>query len=206
MMERFKQLCLAISAIQEEKELTEQFRRIADLLFRGYGVKCGEKCYRFAEVEFYYFRKGAFENDCNRVTYPRTKNCGEFFYHLSGVDICFDSDFTKPNAEFGGILIRSLVEDNERALVFGPLTCKNEMLNNCEHDMPVLYELDKEYECRLGATNRYGINLKDENVRKHCFFDERIGIDNWKRETKIYNYRKLEAGSRITRYKTDRFI
>ena len=88
-------------------EVQNKFKGIAKKLFDNYGIKCGNKIFRFAEIEFYYYnKKEKWQDKWNTATYYRDKNAGELFFHYSGVDICFQSDSEN---EFGGILIRSLV-------------------------------------------------------------------------------------------------
>lgn len=36
---------------------------------------------------------------------------GQLFYHLSGIDICFDSHYKNNEAKFGGILIRAIKDE-----------------------------------------------------------------------------------------------
>ena len=46
------------------------------------------------------------------VTYPRNDyQGGQLFYHLSGIDICFDSHYKNNEAKFGGILIRAIKDE-----------------------------------------------------------------------------------------------
>ena len=59
---------------------------IAKTLFENYGVACGDKVYRFAEIEFYYYKKeesgkNNFDKEWNRETYPRNKDAGNLFFH-----------------------------------------------------------------------------------------------------------------------------
>ena len=70
------------------------FKKIAENLFNNFCIQCGKKDYYFAEVEFYYYDKENYlidkeQNKWNTVTYPRTGySAGDFFFHLSGFDIC----------------------------------------------------------------------------------------------------------------------
>ena len=133
------------------QEFQKKCSEIAEELFKNYCLKCGEKTFAFAEIEFYYFNDDErikLNYNWNEVTYERSKySAGDLFYHLSGVDICFDSELTKDNkckkhGYGGGILIRSVVEvnedgkyivdkDNNYKITVGPLTCVNMMLNAC---------------------------------------------------------------------------
>ena len=62
-------------------------KEIAEELFRHYGIKCGNKTFCFAEIEFYYYKKEKSGNNnwdapWNKETYPRSKNAGDFFFPL----------------------------------------------------------------------------------------------------------------------------
>ena len=91
------------------------FKSIADDLMKDYCIKCGGNEFYFAELEFYYYRtkdKEILESANSQwegVTYPRITKAGDFFYHLSGCDICFESHLVKSGKEIdgegGGILI-----------------------------------------------------------------------------------------------------
>ena len=145
------------------------FRPIANNLMNNYCIKCGGKEYYFAEIEFYYYReedKKMFEEKKEKnwedVTYPRKSNAGDLFYHLSGIDICFESDLEKQDkggklGYGGGILIRAIVNANDsQKLIVGPLTCKDEILNACEGEkMPSLEPASKKRNIKPSETYRY---------------------------------------------------
>lgn len=80
---------------------------IARKLFSHYCINCNGKEYYFAEIEFYYRNEeiSKWNNDWNKVTYSNRTGyeAGSLFYHLSGVDICFECT----EKRYGGILIRS---------------------------------------------------------------------------------------------------
>ena len=147
------------------------FTSLANDIIKKYCIVCGDKKYRFAEIEFYYYDKNnkLFDEEWNHRTYPRTeKKAGELFFHYSGVDICFDSSFEK--GYFGGILIRSLFDEEENHYITGPLLCANEILNACSSKKiwPTI-EPTTEQDCEIETTKRYGIFDVDL-----CFFDKGI--------------------------------
>lgn len=166
-----------------ERNFQEQFKKIAENLFQYCCIKCGSKKYYFAEIEFYYYDKNeekGLNKEWNEKTYPRDKKkAGELFFHYSGVDICFDSSFG--GGKFGGILIRSLKDDNNKQYITGPTVCMLEMLNECSKEMPRL-ELLKEneeytdYELCKDPISRYGITYKTKGKEDEplCFFDKNL--------------------------------
>ena len=124
------------------KDIQTVFEDIAEKLMKKFCLQCDEKKYYFAEVEFYYYDKECFNEEWNWVTYPRTnKKAGDLFFHYSGFDICFDSRFD--DGKFGGILIRSLKEEND-TYITGPSVCLLEVLNTCSESgkLPIIKEDD----------------------------------------------------------------
>ena len=175
-VKRFKEICFDI----------------AQTLFKKYCIECvsddKKKVYYFAEIEFYYFKNDIW-NDT--ITYERDEySAGTFFYHLSGVDICFDS---KPD-EYGGILIRSIfeIDSNKKKIVTtGPLNCLTIILNSCKNGkMPKLIEVSEQLQPKIESTYRYlgdddqkkikqksGDNKDGDN--KLAFFDSSIQKEEW---------------------------
>ena len=144
-------------------------RDIAGELFTSYGIECNNKIFRLAEIEFYYYDK--------EVTYPRNDyKGGELFYHLSGIDICFDSQYNEESGRFGGILIRS-IKDGKK-IIAGPLNCKDEILNACKNgEMPKLIEVSGKQEIKPAQTYR---SLGKTGTDIHdglCFYDASIKGD-----------------------------
>ena len=207
MKELLKELRISLSDIQTKEELSAKFKSIADKLFEKYEVRCGKKHFRFAEIEFYYYRKGCFDEEWNCVTYDRkNKEDGDLMYHYSGVDICFKSNYSDKEAEFGGILIRSLYtlnEKGERNLVFGPWACKDEMLNNCEGEMPKLCKSEKTLKCDVKSTSLAGV--PKEKQSNHCFYDSSIAIEEWTRNVERYDVKKQKVWIYRPKYNVERF-
>ncbi|MBR3980843.1 MAG: hypothetical protein IKJ98_06765 [Bacteroidales bacterium] len=151
---------------------------IATKMLRNYCIQCGDKKYYFAEIEFYYYEKdkrdekGKWDEKWNEKTYPRkNKNAGDFFFHYSGFDICFNSNFDKNSAKFGGILIRSL-KDDKGNFITGPSVCSLEILNTC-FELKTWPELKPctNQNCKIckKPIKRYGIEDVDL-----CYYDEQI--------------------------------
>ena len=165
-----------VSHLKESSEIKDYFDKLSDYLFHHLAIKAGKKTYTFIEVEFYYYNKnGIFQGPLYCCTYPRSRNAGQFFWHYSGLDICFESSEEK--GYFGGILIRSLKKD-DKEIIAGPMRCSDEILNSCEKELPTLVE----HESNLGEKNfettfRYGIKT-DKEQDKYRYF---IPQDNWTR-------------------------
>ena len=109
------------------------FEAKAEELINNYCIKKGDKTYEFVEVEFYLFTK----DHPDVITYPREAMAGDWFFHSSGVDICFskvENGEVKMSSKdcCGGILIRSLREvDGEGKTIKttnGPLKCCEQVL------------------------------------------------------------------------------
>ena len=124
----------------DSKEIINQipnlFKEIAKVLFERYDIliydsKGEAHYYSFAEVEFYYHKKGVLNRDVDNCVYPRTCEAGKFLWHDTGVDICFKSECDIENYYFGGILIRSLIEKESNQIIGGPGRCANELAFLC---------------------------------------------------------------------------
>ncbi len=163
--------------VSDNNSLSAKCEKIAVELFNNYGIKCGDKIFCFAEIEFYYYDKNAYQNNkyqfrWQKVTYPRDGyDAGQLFYHLSGIDICFNSHYKNDPVKFGGILIRAL--KGEDGIIAGPLTCKDVILNACINgEMPKLVKetamqniVPKQTYRSLGKTGT------DKEHDRLCFYD-----------------------------------
>lgn len=162
-------------------DFQKECKTIAKKLFNYYGIKCGTKTFRFAEIEFYYYEKGKWEEDWNKVTYARDGyNGGDLFFHLSGVDICFDSSCKGGQGKFGGILVRSIVDESNN-LTTGPLNTLSCILNKSKgYSMPSLVPLEeKDFRCITPKEAHRALGKKDmdkfeKNNKELCFYDETI--------------------------------
>lgn len=190
----------------EEKEFQRECAIIAQKLFDYYCIRCGDAKYYLAEIEFYYYEKEKWDNKWNEVTYARDGyKAGDLLYHLSGIDICFESQYnSNKNAKFGGILIRA-IKDEEGTVTAGPLTCKDVILNECKgKQMPTLEQLSTQRKIDMKSTYRaLGENDIDKEHDRLCFYDSRI--NNWNPKKNRYNTRKGVIEPRKGTYKTDRF-
>lgn len=109
------------------------FREIGRALLCDCVIVKGRTEYRIREIEFYLFRP----DYQDYVTYPRTCNAGDWFFHNSGVDIAFQSKSSNPKADpktdcFGGVLIRTVecIKGNtEKRLFDGPIKVVNELFD-----------------------------------------------------------------------------
>lgn len=181
----------------------ETFKGIAKKLFENYYIQCGEKKYYFAEIEFYYYEKEKLCADWNRKTYPRTdKQVGDFFFHYSGFDICFESCFDK--GKFGGILVRSL-RDEKGNFITGPLVCLLEILNACAKlkIWPELVHSQEQECCDLAEPiARCGITYKDnQEDMKLCYYDKRLLETEPSTQKVSWNFTKKQEITSLRYYK-----
>ena len=184
----------------------EKFAEIAQNLFNNFCIKCGEKRYYFAEVEFYYYDSNGLTHEWNKVTYKRKQyKVGDLFYHLSGVDVCFDSDEDR----YGGILIRSVVDEYDEVTV-GPLKCVYKMLNDCNgKQMPQIVPIPVSEKRKNDpkSTYRYlgkadfdliGMGNNKESTEKNkdgdlklAFYDSTIDSASWNKARSSYYSNRL---------------
>ncbi len=185
-------------------------RDIAGELLTNYGIDCNKKNFCFAEIEFYYYDSEQYLKDrinhkWQEVTYPRNDyKGGELFYHLSGIDICFDSQYNEESGRFGGILIRSL-KDGDR-IIAGPLNCKDEILNACKNgEMPKLIKVSEKQEIELEQTYR---SLGKTGTDIHdglCFFDGSTKID-WNPKKERFVTKTGTKESKPSSYNKSKFM
>ena len=179
--------------LTKNEEFQGKCADIARELFCNYRIECGNKTFRFAEIEFYYYDRNAYLKDNKQfkwqeVTYPRDDyKAGQLFYHLSGIDICIDSQYKneKEDIKFGGILIRAIKDENG-LIVAGPLNCKDEILNACKDgNMPKLTKLEESEKQNINPKPTYrslgktGTDMENDRL---CFYDNSIGIGDWNPE------------------------
>lgn len=170
-----------VKLIKTGENLQKYFKDLANTLFNQIDLLAGDDRYSFAEIEFYYFKNGVFDDKQYRVTYPRTKPVGSLFWHLSGIDICFDSDMS--NKYYGGILIRSIVKESNNKLITGPMCCSDELMNSCVESIrndipsviPILVDKETQPSIELETTIRQGIEA-DKGGLEFCFYNKR---DSW---------------------------
>jgi hypothetical protein len=167
------------------------FRKIAEMLFERYDIlisdsKGKEHYYSFAEVEFYYHKKGILDRDVDNCVYPRTCEAGKFLWHDTGVDICFKSECDIEDYYFGGILIRSLIEKESKQIIGGPGRCANELAFLCKAgETPQLYLKKNEEKVVLYQTIRQGIDCdvdKDGKAKAEYCYLIRMKDGKWNRD------------------------
>lgn len=166
------------------KMFEDKCNEIAKDLFNNYCISIGNNTrYYFAEIEFYYWENEKWNDDWNRVTYPRDKKeAGQLLYHSSGIDICFNSSYG--DKKFGGILIRAIKDQND-VVTAGPLVCSQLILNSCSpKEMPKLEYTGDNRNVPVEQSIR-SLGKKDmekERARKDglklCFYDSSIGMNN----------------------------
>jgi hypothetical protein len=183
-----------------EIKIPNLFSKIAKMLFERYDIliwdsKGKEHYYSFAEVEFYYHKKGILDKDFDNCVYPRTCEAGKFLWHDTGVDICFKSECDIEDYYFGGILIRSLIDKKDNQIIGGPGRCANELAFLCKAgDTPHLC-LKKKEEKIVCQTIRQGIDCdvdKDGKAKvEYCYFI-RMKDGNWNRTKEILKMESSE--------------
>lgn len=192
----------------DSKEIINQipnlFKEIAKVLFERYDIliydsKGEAHYYSFAEVEFYYHKKGVLNRDVDNCVYPRTCEAGKFLWHDTGVDICFKSECDIENYYFGGILIRSLIEKESNQIIGGPGRCANELAFLCKAgESPHLYPKVKKEKVDLYQTIRQGIGCdvdKDGKSAKvkFCYFIK-MKNRNWNQTKEVIKMKSDFSG------------
>ena len=161
-------------------QIPNLFYKIAKMLFERFDIRIcdiekNKHYYSFAEVEFYYHKKGILDRDVDNCVYPRTCEAGKFLWHDTGVDICFKSECDIEDYYFGGILIRSLIDNDNKQIIGGPGRCANELAFLCRAgETPQLHPKKNVQQVELCQTIRQGINCdvdKDGKAKvEYCYF------------------------------------
>lgn len=136
-------------------------KSLAESIMNEVCIFNGKHTYHPIEIEFYIYDK---KNHADIHVYPRKAKVGDIFFHLSGMDICFESSFEEKEGtiRFGGILIRALErEDGKR--FGGPLTCKDEVLNTAIMKCLVMSCEKLEKKVSENIHKRKGLENKGEN-------------------------------------------
>mgnify|MGYP006345622161 CR=1 FL=1 len=131
-------------------EYQDVFSEYANKLMNEYCLKVDDKKYNLIEIEFYFYDK---ENHPDPYIYcnEKQKECGEFYFHGSGMDITFGNGKC-----YGGILIRSIMNE-EGQYINGSLKLLEELF--CD-------EIDK-----------LKIELIEKDIgKKNIFCSTRVGL------------------------------
>lgn len=158
-----KKELLIISPILSKTQIATKFHQLAELFFNQYEIVKGNKCYNFLEIEFYFYS----QSHKDTTTYQRNMPAGQWHTHLSGVDVTFESN----NEYYGGILIRSII-DNEGNVINGPLCTLFELFDNIDIDgnninIPRIRKKEKRKTIHIEATTRFNINSGEY---KDCYY------------------------------------
>ncbi len=177
------------------------FNRLADTLLNKCIIRVNGKVYRMLEIEFYLYSS----THKDLITYPREEKGGNWFFHQSGVDICFKSKCDRDGAhfslaesnQFGGILIRSILEigndlkyHKDLELVHGPMKCVDILFksfgalddNRCESQIPYIDECVLPEREIVMQTQRHipvngGVRNKIENILSSTYKTEKDKIN-----------------------------
>jgi len=207
---------LSISKILKENPKNSSgeydFKSLANEIMNKIYIDNGAYKYRPIEIEFYIYDKNN-HNDIH--VYPREAKAGKLFFHLSVMDICFESSFIEKDntISFGGILIRALerIKDGKQILFGGPLICVNEVLNTATERVKVelvnpgeelKYTAVKKYSGKRKGINKY--EKKDDiywNAKYRFFRNDVNDIILMNDET--YDFNKLSKSPRKRTYKIE---
>lgn len=138
-------------------------KSLAESIMNEVCIFNGKHIYHPIEIEFYIYDK---KEHPDIHVYPRKANAGDLFFHLSGMDICFESSYEEKEGEdtvrFGGILIRALEREDSKRFG-GPLTCKDEVLNTAIMKCLVMSCEKLEKKVCENIHKRKGLENKGEN-------------------------------------------
>lgn len=172
------------------------FAQIAEELMCNNIICKGDREYAIVEIEFYLYSP----THRDWITYPRNIDAGKWFFHQSGVDLTFGSQFEKrdkiitEDSVFGGILIRGIYDLKIGKYIFGPQKCVNELwqeLDAFDHskDYPIIKTISSS--CRIVNLMccKRSINIDKENKVKYWYklFGSDIDVINYANDIDIYS-------------------
>lgn len=200
MTENLKELLQSVKPNLREEDLKNKFEEIAKKLFTEYYIEKNGIKYYFMELEFYYYC----DNHKDFITYPRYAEAGDWFFHASGVDICFDSNLEYDEndkittdlkkAHFGGILIRSLKKVTPDFVKFltGPHNCCYDLFDRFSaideiFKYPIIKRKEKS-EIDIKACQRFfNFSISDDTKYMNIIADDYKGC---KIEASISDFKK----------------
>lgn len=185
----------------------EGLRLLAEKIMNEICIFNGKYTYHPIEIEFYIYDS---KNHADIHVYPREAKVGDLFFHLSGMDICFESSLEEKEGRtrFGGILIRALEREDGKQFG-GPLTCKNEVLNTASSEKCIakIHTISPVRE--VGEpTKRKGINQSKTLIdidnywnAPYRFFINSLHVgDTITMETDSFDFRKCKVKPSQKRY------
>lgn len=116
-MEELNNLLSSLNEKSSKEDILSTFSKIAEILLYKSHIVTTHGKYRMLEIEFYFFNP----RHKDTVTIPRDEEAGMWWLHDWGVDISFRSE--KKKNFYGGILIRSLYNEENDDYIFGPKKC-----------------------------------------------------------------------------------
>jgi len=200
------------NSIYDSDEVEKKFEIIAEILLNWCIIRVNAKRFRILEIEFYLFGGKGDHKDI--IAYPRTDmEGGEWFFHPSGVDLCFKSHCERKDNhyvidekenEFGGILIRSLEEVDHQMRpvgdpIFGPWKSMDVIFNkfgafedNRGMNQLAFIEITTKPSIeKVLSTKRHipvkadGIHNKVKNILSDNY-KQKEGSEEWKEHFEIY--------------------
>ena len=177
------------------------FKNIAEILMNKCVISKRGVDYEIIEIEFYLYTS----NHQDVITYPRVIDHGQWFFHISGVDLSFKSN----ESQFGGILIRGLRKMDDNSQIFGPQKCvealwdKSDAFELNAEDYPIITERRQKSETTINVCPRhiptYGKNPQDKingwTARIPSNFKKDLSIED--KETLVFHspYRFIKLDS-----------
>lgn len=153
-----------------DSNFSEEFSMMADALLNRFVIRKGDRKFRILELEFYHSG-----TQSSVITYKRQTAAGVWFFHLSGVDLSFQSDVEC----YGGILIRAVREiAPESEAICGPFNVVDVLFDKFDAmdlplDFPVIEEDASLPEMKLDPpVSRWhpGKDWGDDNAKEYRFF------------------------------------
>ena len=118
-MKSLKQFLSCLNGSSSVEDVQSAFAEIAEILLYKSQIKTCLGNYRIIEIEFYFNS----QKHKDTKTILRNEEPGMWWLHEWGVDISFNSN----NDFYGGIIIRSIIDEDEDRYICGPQKCCQEL-------------------------------------------------------------------------------
>ena len=223
-MENLKQLLRSLDAEtpNDSDLISKKFREIAETLMKNYHIEKGTQEYYFLDIEFYFCNS----NHPDIITYPRKTEEGKWFFHQSGVDLTFNSDYTPYNGVkdtvdaskpffFGGILVRELLKRDTSETFKGPYKCVWELfdifdaLSPKSTEIPTIVRNTKEIDIEPLPFQRKFSYSKDRQKNKYKELTEKVFCGNppsSSNETEFENYLENKYAYRVSKEELENML
>lgn len=189
------------------ESLEEKFKTFASCILKQFKLNIGEKICSIEEVEIYY-NSNAHKDEYVHNNKDQLTN-GKWYFHqyhngsykggtYKGMDITFGNG----KDIYGGVLIRSIMNENDNEFITGPCNTVNYILKQFEHnEVKELVKTMKSLDI-FDKKNPFHITISNNNTNEKIFTGPRVGLSLKYPEYLLKEYRYLKQPCKIQKYRS----